>query len=187
MSEIYLLGLDIIFGHVYERKPIKYQELSPELITYITGFRPRLPVGEFPEDYPDEDGYTGDYFTLYRGLCFEKEEQYRSFLNSISDGYIDLAEASSWSINSHIAEKFSKGANYKDIVGFYKGIVMKIPRVEVDGIFFSVLEAHGEMEYSLPERFVDKDNRSQFSWHEEEFVLMPGRFKVEMVNDIDLD
>jgi hypothetical protein len=189
MSEIYELGLDIIYAYIYQGKTIVFEELPNDIINYIEGFRPRLPSDEFPEYYPDENGYTGDYFTLYRGLCFRSKKQYDDFKQSIRNGDITLNSVSSWTLNPSVAERFSKGAGLQEQenVPLYKGLILEISLIKKEETFFSAYEAHSELEYTFGDRLQDRDNTKLHSLHEEEIVILPGTYKVKIIKETILD
>ncbi|GGG18210.1 hypothetical protein [Paenibacillus abyssi] len=184
MNEVYEVGCELIYGYVYEGKPIRYEELDPEVKDYMEGWRPRLPADEFPEDFPDEGGYTGDYFTLYRGICFTTEEAYTAFLKMIERGEIQIDGVSSWTVNPGIAERFAKGAGLPPNTSTYMGLVLELSPVKREETFFASYEAHNELESLYADRLEGRDNRKLHSLHEEEIVMPPGTYQVSIYKRI---
>ncbi|WP_182102694.1 hypothetical protein [Niallia taxi] len=187
----YEFGVKWLFDYVYSSPSISFEELTDGQIEAIREFGPRMPADEFPEDFPAEDGYTGDYHDLYRGYFFLKEEEYQEFMNSIKDGILHLNSISSWTTHPNVAERFANGAGYysynkeADVKGF-KGIVLKIEKVFPPSIFFSSYEASGSFEDYYSEELTERENEKQHHIHEEEMVLLPGSFNVRIEKVIDI-
>jgi hypothetical protein len=173
-------SLELLYGYIYERNPIDIQELSEEMIEYIKGWRPRLPADEFPEDYPDDDGYDGTYFTLYRGLCFQTKEEYDAFMEKLRSGIYEASGISSWTLNEAVAIRFALGAGLDEEKRspLYKGVVLKLTPVSLESTFFASYLVHSELEYEFAERLALIENTKQHSKHEDEIVLLPGSYQV---------
>lgn len=177
-------GLLIMYQYIYESKKIELDKLSRPVMDYIKLFRPRLPADEFPEVFPDDDGYDGTYFTIYRGFCFRKEEDYNRFMESISNGYYHSDTVSSWTLNDGAAKRFARGAGLiEKSPDYYKGVILELTPVMQEDIFFASYYAHSELESEFRERFDLIDDRKQHSKQEDEIVLLPGSFPITIIHD----
>lgn len=185
-EDLYKKTVNTLFGYIYEGKPIELTDLSEEEIEDIKGYRPRLPADEFPEDFPDEEnGYDGTYFTLYRGLCFRTKEAYDLFMEAIKYGMLETEGISSWSRSDGVAERFAFGAGLLDKpASVYCGVILETTPVHLEETFFASYLAHSEIQFELKEKLETIENQKQHSMHEDEIVLLPGKYQVTVYKTI---
>lgn len=180
------LASKLMFHHIYG-KQLPYQLLTPEERESIRNSVPRYQVEQFPENYP-EDGYTGDYWTVYRGIFFPTKQSRDSFFDSLKDGRLQTATLTSWSIHPEIAEEFANGAGYlsytdnKEVEG-YGGVVLEISHLLKEQVFFSGYEAHNTFDDCLQD-FPEWTTKNQTFEREEEFVLLPTELEVSIYKEI---
>jgi hypothetical protein len=62
--QLWKFALDYIFHYIYKTSKVPFESLTNEQIKQIQMWQPRTPAEHFPEDYPDEEGYEGDYWDL---------------------------------------------------------------------------------------------------------------------------
>lgn len=185
-------AIDYIFDYVY-RKTFEFGELSEQLIEEIKSYRPRTQIEHFPEDFPDKEGYTGDYFTLYRGIFCKTEDEYEVLMECIRQGKGNLCffNATSWTTSEAVAIEFAKGAgfysytNNYDFRGF-KGVILEAPCVYKEQTFFSVYEAKGELELEYEDELQEMDYTIQYHEKEDEIVLLPGTYSINLFKTINL-
>lgn len=183
-NEAAILALKIMFTHIYGEK-VSYHLLTKEEKNEINMWVPRYQSEHFPEHYPDETGYTGDYWEVYRGLYFHSEEMMDKYMDTIIDGCITTEDITSWSIDEGVAEEFARGAG----ISFYEkqsesfgsptGLILKIERLRKEPVFFSGYEAHQSF-FEYFSDFEEWKNKTKTFEREEEFILLPGTYQVQI-------
>lgn len=183
----HLLAVKLMHSHIYHRQ-IPFPELTDAEREAFQDFVPRYQAEHFPENYPEDDGYTGDYWTVFRGIHFLTKEDMDSFLRSLSDGILQTDRLSSWSLHPEVAEEFAAGSGYLSYAGEgavagYGGVVLTIPRLTKETLLFSGYEAHNAFSDYLNDE-PDWNSRRQTFEREEEFVLLPGEIRVEVMKTV---
>lgn len=186
-TDKHMLAVKLMYSHIYHRQ-IPYAELTDAEQAAFKDFLPRYQAEQFPENYPEEDGYTGDYWTVYRGIHFLTKEVLDAFLLSMADGILRTDKLTSWSLHPEVAEEFAAGSGYcsyagQEAVAGYGGVVLSIPHLTKENILFSGHEAHNAFfEYLNDEP--DWKNRRQTFEREEEFVLLPGHIRATITKTV---
>ena len=133
--------------------------------------------------YPLEKANIGKY--AYRGLNFLTQKHYEDFLTQIKDGILTTKTITSWTIEENHAKRFAmclqKGTALEDnkrknlivetlnananITG-YKGVIIRTVLSEADTLADISMIKFG-------------------SFAEKEVILLPGKYKVDIVKTID--
>lgn len=189
-TEIDILSAKIMFTYIYGRR-FSYHRLTDDERKGIYEWLPRYQSEHFPDEYPDEAGYTGDYWDVYRGMYFESKEKLAEFVDTINDGHLTTTDLTSWSIDEKVAEEFAQGVG----VTFYEhkekaatspvGIVLRIEHLHKEQVFFSSHEAHNAFDHYLSD-FEEWTKKTGTFERENEFILLPGTQQVTIKKIIEL-
>lgn len=190
--ETWKFALDYIFHYIYKTPKASFEDLTEEQIKYIQTWQPRTQAEHFPDEYPDETGYDGTHWQLYRGIFCKSEEEFQRLVEEVEKGSVTYNDITSWSNHPTIADAFARGAgfySYTDdhsIKGF-KGVVLVADPIYKDSTFFSSTEAGDNLEEEYEGYFEDLEPEQIYHSGEEEIVLLPGTFPVKIHKIMDLD
>jgi hypothetical protein len=123
---------------------------------------------------------------VFRGKNFETMDEYESFMESIQNGYYEVSTVTSWTTEYEYAVKFARfmqkgGTSASDTVRRRELLKMLEQGANMTGCKGVVLRQKLRRESVL----CDISNENIGGFDEHEIILLPGRYRVEVVKTFD--